>query len=149
ILEKYPGRPLAVVKGTDKVVSAVTHNDRDGMVLMLPDFVDPEVEDVDAEEENADGGSQVDEDIEDQLRWIKDLHSSSEELPRWVENFSFVEDLLRAEEIRQLEKRRQQLLLEIDKKKLEQAESDDWKLLFTAQGATLEHQVALAFEVLG
>lgn len=149
ILEKYPGRPLAVVKGTDKVVSAVTHNDRDGMVLMLPDFVDPEVEDVDAEEENADGGSQVDEDIEDLLRWIKDLHSPSEELPRWVENFSFVEDLLRAEEIRQLEKRRQQLLLEIDKKKLEQAESDDWKLLFTAQGATLEHQVALAFEVLG
>ncbi|MGW2308650.1 hypothetical protein [Actinomadura luteofluorescens] len=144
ILEDFPGQSLATVKGTSKAVAAVAYTKSGGMILMLPDLVSP-----DADGESEDEAPKPDQALVDLLAWVKELHTPSEELPDWAKEFKFEEDITRSQEIAELEERRNELLLQIDQKRKEQAESDDWKLLVTAQGATLEKQVALAFQILG
>lgn len=147
LLEEYPGTSIAVVAGTNKCVSAIYRHESGGIALLLPDL--------EAISDNSDGDHKADSPTErpdliaNLIAWIESLNATPEDLPAWASEYQFNEDEDRSVKLAALESESLEILRQIDDLKVKQAEEDKWKLLFTAQGSTLEHQVFHAFKVLG
>ncbi len=143
IYTKYPGTPLATVSGTDKVIASILRTKGGGIFILLPALY-PIIDDTEQESDPEDDVSMS------LISWITRLKGGKEaELPAWVERYRFPEDVQRSKRISELEESLTRVLDEIETLKADQAGADQWKLLFTSSGSTLEEQAKKAFSEIG
>ncbi len=148
---KHPGEVLAFAEGTRKCVAFWARGPKDsGNIIFLPRFVPDYFSGDDRSNLPPLNSDEYSEAASKLLDWIKSFVDPVDEfLPTWARTYEFPEDSVRAEKVHELNELVKSTLGAIDAIKAEQAKADRWKLLFTAQGNTLEKQVREAFEFLG
>ncbi|MEU2901549.1 hypothetical protein ABZ771_01450 [Streptomyces globisporus] len=142
IFTEPAGSVLATVAGTDMAVASILRTKGDGVLLMLPAMYP-----IIADDEDGGGDDAATSAL---FHWITQLTGGEDaELPLWAGRYQFAEDVERANKVSDLEITLASTLDQIEELKAEQAEADQWKLLYTASGGALEKQVRKAFELIG
>ncbi|MGA3541842.1 hypothetical protein ACK8GE_21420 [Micromonosporaceae bacterium DT194] len=163
ILEEFPGKPLAVVAGTNKPVGSIATYTGGGVFVQLPDLVnsDSSSTDDDGDDELEDGaddstGSRNEPDAQEEaayaslIAWVTTLRAAStQDLPEWAEKLYFPEDVELEGKLSDIEKQLQELRSTAAELRAEKAKNDRWKDLITATGDPLEDRAVEAFEILG
>jgi hypothetical protein len=157
IFEEYPGSPLAVVSGTNKVVGSIFIAESGGRFIQLPKIenlaaigkidLDEIVTDIDRQES---AKNKVDGLVSALIDWIGNIGGRDlEKLPEWASELVFKEDLSRIAELWMLNKKMREIEAKISNIENVRAKDNDWKKLITATGHALEEKVEQAFELLG
>jgi hypothetical protein len=163
VLEEFAGEELMKVSGTNKVVGSLLTTESGGVLAVLPepwrhygygappeDALDRDDESGSDGEESIPGEDVIAESIPMVVQWAEGLQNSGNEpLPEWATNLRFQSEVSRSEELVKIEQEIAILSSRSETLKIEQAQEEQWKRLFTAQGTSLEFQVKLAFEYLG
>lgn len=160
ILTKFPGRPLAVVSGTSKVVGSIGELPAGAIVIHLPACVSVEAtfevelatafeqeneieEDPDFESERMKAASAL-------IDWIEAAcGAEAVEVPAWLESMPFHEDVPRAAEILRVDSEISALQSKLSGIQEVRAKDNRWKRIISASGTPLESITEEAFQQLG